>query len=122
MWWQALAVGLGGVCGALVRHAASATVGRVGDVPAATLAVNLTGCLLIGLAAEVFAQRGVRAEVRLGVLVGFLGSLTTFSTFAAESAILLRTRPMVGVAYLLLSNAAGLGLVVAGGWVAKLGR
>ncbi len=54
-------------------------------VPAGTLAANLLGGYLIGLAMGYFAAHpGLAPEARLFIITGFLGGLTTFSTFSAE--------------------------------------
>ncbi|PJA41525.1 MAG: fluoride efflux transporter CrcB, partial [Lysobacterales bacterium CG_4_9_14_3_um_filter_62_6] len=56
-----------------------------------TLAANLIGGYLIGVAISVFAQHpGLLPEWRLLVITGFLGGLTTFSTFSAEVTLLLQ--------------------------------
>jgi CrcB protein len=55
-----------------------------------TLAANLIGCYLIGIAAEYFFQNTtVPTEARLFIITGFLGGLTTFSTFSVETVTLL---------------------------------
>jgi CrcB protein len=54
-------------------------------IPPGTLVANLLGAYLVGLAIGIFAQHdGLPPEWRLFVITGFLGSLTTFSTFSAE--------------------------------------
>ena len=54
-------------------------------LPMGTLAANLVGGYLIGVAVALFAQHpGLSPAVRLFVITGFLGGLTTFSTFSAE--------------------------------------
>lgn len=59
-------------------------------LPLGTLAANLLGGLLVGLAVEYFARHpGVPPEARLFLVTGFLGGLTTFSTFSAEVTTLL---------------------------------
>lgn len=59
--------------------------GLFSTVPAGTLAANLIGGYLIGVALAVFAEHpGLPPEWRLLVITGFLGGLTTFSTFSAE--------------------------------------
>ena len=60
------------------------------QLPMGTLAANLIGGYLIGLALAWFAlSDGVPPEARLLILTGFLGGLTTFSTFSAEAVGLL---------------------------------
>jgi CrcB protein len=59
-------------------------------LPLGTLAANLTGDYLVGMAVEYFHHNMVLPpEVRLFVITGFLGGLTTFSTFSAETVTLL---------------------------------
>ncbi|HUI40536.1 MAG TPA: fluoride efflux transporter CrcB [Terriglobia bacterium] len=58
--------------------------------PAGTLAVNLVGCLLLGLAGQYsFTHLSVPADWRVGLTVGFFGAFTTFSTFSWETVHLL---------------------------------
>lgn len=87
----ALAVGVGAVFGAWLRWGLGAWLNPVlPDLPLGTLAANLVGGFVIGLAIEFFAFfPGVAPEWRLAVITGFLGALTTFSTFSAESVTLL---------------------------------
>ena len=59
-------------------------------IPLGTLFANLLGGLLMGLAMELIAQNAaVPPAVRMAMTTGFLGGLTTFSTFSAETATLL---------------------------------
>jgi len=59
-------------------------------LPFGTLVANLVGCYLIGIAAEYFFHNNtLPPEVRLFIITGFLGGLTTFSTFSAETVTLL---------------------------------
>jgi len=61
-------------------------------VPPGTLAANLVGCYIIGLALAFFtAYPAVAPEWRLLVTTGFCGGLTTFSTFSAEIVILMQS-------------------------------
>jgi fluoride exporter len=82
-------IGFGGAIGSMLRHAAQTAVQRVTGAafPLGTLAVNLTGCLIIGLlaAAAVAAPAGLREEHRLGLMVGLVGGFTTFSAFGLET-------------------------------------
>jgi CrcB protein len=89
-----LCIGLGGFFGAIARYGLSAIIhalagNRAGGFPVGTLAVNLLGCLLIGFLAHLMTVRfAVTHEIRIGLIVGFLGAFTTFSTFAQETLIL----------------------------------
>lgn len=88
------AVGVGAAVGAWLRWALSVAMNPIVPmVPLGTLAANLVGGLLMGIAMEVIARNAVLApEVRLLVTTGFLGGLTTFSTFSAEVTTLLVRR------------------------------
>lgn len=85
------AVGIGAVLGAWLRWGLGAWLNPVlPDLPLGTLAANAVGGLLIGVAIELFAEHpDVPPEMRLFVITGFLGALTTFSTFSAEAVALL---------------------------------
>jgi len=107
-----LLIACGGGAGALLRYVASGWGQRLtdGTFPVGTLLVNVSGCLLIGFVGTYFSgPLLVREEVRLAVLVGFLGGFTTFSTFGWETFALLADREWWGAACnVLLSNALGL--------------
>lgn len=81
-----MAVGVGAAIGAWVRWWLGVVFNPVfPTVPMGTLAANLIGGYLIGVAVAFFGQHaGLAPEVRLLVITGFLGGLTTFSTFSAE--------------------------------------
>jgi CrcB protein len=100
-----IAVAAGGALGAMLRYSAYLVAAHVyeGPAPAATWSVNLLGCLLIGFLAPAVQSLGVTANVRLLLLVGFLGSFTTFSTFSLESLVLWQE----GRLGLVLVNAVG---------------
>ena len=84
-----LAVGLGAALGAWARWLAGLWL-NIESWPWGTLAVNLVGGYLIGLLlALVTAHPEWPAWVRLGAITGFLGGLTTFSTFSAETVAML---------------------------------
>jgi CrcB protein len=85
------AVGIGAVLGAWLRWGLGAWLNPVlPDLPLGTLAANAVGGLLIGIAIQLFADHpGVPPELRLFAITGFLGALTTFSTFSAEAVALL---------------------------------
>jgi CrcB protein len=87
----AVAVGVGAVFGAWLRWALAVWLNPVlPELPLGTLAANAVGGLLIGIAIQVFADHpGIPPEVRLLLITGFLGALTTFSTFSAEAVALL---------------------------------
>jgi len=87
---SALAVALGGALGALTRYGTGRLVTHLFDpsFPWATWTVNLLGCFLIGLTVPLFGRLGGGDEVRFFLVVGFLGSFTTFSTYCLDTVAL----------------------------------
>ena len=92
--WPALLVGTGGFLGSVFRYALSGLVHRLAPFaafPYGTLAVNVTGCLAIGVLCGLTESRQiVGPDLRLFLLLGLLGGFTTFSTFGYETMALLR--------------------------------
>lgn len=88
--WPALWVALGASLGALARWGAGLWLNPVWlqGFPLGTLAVNMVGGLLAGVAHVWFARQPGEA-LRLMCVTGFLGGLTTFSSFSAESLALI---------------------------------
>ncbi|WP_323118400.1 fluoride efflux transporter CrcB [Burkholderia alba] len=86
MIYSILAIFIGAGLGALLRWFLSLTLNAVlPEVPLGTLASNLIGGYLIGIAAVVFTTKaGLPPEWRLFVITGFMGGLTTFSTYSVE--------------------------------------
>ena len=119
-----LAVALGGVAGALTRYGTVVMFDRLGWVsfPWAIITVNVAGSFLFGLVWSVLEDRGTVSDgVRLLVLTGFLGSLTTFSTFAFDSAQLVRAGSWwFFVANVVLNNGVALVAVWLGFRAARL--
>jgi CrcB protein len=87
-----LAVGLGAACGAWLRWGLSVWLVKAhSELPVGTLAANLGGGYLIGLLLGFFASfPHLSPEWRLFAITGFLGGLTTFSTFSGEAMLLLQ--------------------------------
>jgi len=81
-----LAVFVGAGVGACLRFALGETLNRwLPQLPLGTLAANLIGAYLVGVAIAFFAWRTDLSPVwRLALITGFLGGLTTFSTYSAE--------------------------------------
>jgi CrcB protein len=87
-----LAVALGATLGAWLRWGLSAAMNAMHhQLPLGTLAANLGGGYMIGLAVAFFASYpSLSPEWRLFAVTGFLGGLTTFSAFSAEAMVLLQ--------------------------------
>jgi len=104
-------VAVGGAFGAVARHLINisplATV--AGKFPLPTFIINVAGSFFIGLLFVVFGERmEVSENVRLALIVGFLGAFTTFSTFEMEIFSLARERQtLMAILYLLLSVVVG---------------
>lgn len=107
----------GGALGSVSRYLLAGWVQRwsEGAFPVGTLAVNLLGCFVLGLAAALLMGPAiVREEYRMAFTIGFLGGFTTFSTFGYETFALLNDRQWKTAALnVLLSN----GLGILGVWV-----
>jgi fluoride exporter len=112
----------GGALGAVLRYLADRAVQRRRDslFPWGTLAVNVAGSLVLGLLLGVARARDVPAGLLLGLATGFCGALTTYSTFAFETARLSRDGArLVAAANAGASVAAGLGAAALGLAVAQ---
>jgi fluoride exporter len=85
------AIGLGAAIGAWIRWGLGLWLNpAVPDLPLGTLSANLIGGYLVGFAVAFFMQYpNLSPEWRLFAITGFLGGLTTFSTFSAETVTLL---------------------------------
>jgi CrcB protein len=94
MMTQMLAIAAGGAVGAVMRWLLAGSIQRLagGAFPWGTFAVNAIGSFLIGFLFVYLVERSSAGElVRLGVTVGLLGALTTFSTYSLESLRLLQS-------------------------------
>ena len=117
-----LAVGLGGMCGAIGRYWISTWLqNQAGSdaFPIGVLAVNVLGCFVIGLASGIVEAREVLSPpARLLLFSGFLGSFTTYSTFSYDTFLLARDGSVisallnVGLHLVLGLGAVGLGYAV----------
>lgn len=119
------AVGIGAAIGAWLRWGLGLLLNTVYPaIPMGTLAANLLGGYLIGLALAWFAQHpGLAPEWRLLLVTGFLGGLTTFSTFSAEVFTLLaRSQYNLAVAAIVLHLAGSLAMTGLGVLTVKLLR
>lgn len=117
------AIALGGACGALARYALSGWVQQLhpGPFPWGTAVVNVAGSLLIGFFWQVFYQAELSPALRGFVIVGFLGALTTFSTFSLETLVLARMHDLrLALANLLASNVMCIAAAAAGYGLGRL--
>ena len=91
MFYAFLSIGIGAACGAWMRWGLGLWLNpALPELPLGTLSANLVGGYLIGLSVAFFTQYpGLSPEWRLLIITGFLGGLTTFSTFSAETVTLL---------------------------------
>ncbi|MBP7711454.1 MAG: fluoride efflux transporter CrcB [Gammaproteobacteria bacterium] len=87
-----LAISLGASMGAVTRWLLGTSLNAVfPTIPPGTVAANLLGGYLIGVALAIFANHpGIAPEWRLLIITGFLGGMTTFSTFSAEVTTLIQ--------------------------------
>ncbi len=119
-----IGVAVGGAAGALARYATVLIYQRYwnGTFPLAILSVNVLGSLLFGIVWSISEERDwISANMRLLVLTGFMGSFTTFSTFAFDGAMLIRGNGWaLFAANLLLSNAMALAAVFVGFRLGKI--
>jgi len=108
-----LAVGAGAALGAWLRWALSVALNHLTpNLPVGTLAANVIGGYLVGVAVEVLVHHSLLTpEWRLFIITGFLGGLTTFSTFSAEAVNLL-IRQQYGWSLALISAHLGGSLVM----------
>ena len=102
-WQTILAIGLGGFLGAIARaYAVHLTNKHIPiEFPLGILLVNLIGSFIIGILFAYFSHYTVSVNLKAFLTTGFLGALTTYSTFAIESYLLFGTS-----VYLALTNIA----------------
>ena len=104
---QLIAIAGGGALGAVLRFGMSTAVYRAlgRDFPYGTLAVNVLGSLLMGFIFVVLVERlAMSAEWRAALLIGLLGSFTTFSTFSFETLALFENgEPIKALVNIMLS-------------------
>src|SRR5580765_8662889 len=113
-----LSIAVGGAFGAVARYLINISpLARLFDkFPFPTFFINITGSFLIGFLLIVLTDKiQVNDNLRMAVIVGFLGAFTTFSTFEMEIFGLVREREFVtGFIYFFLSVFVGFAGVVAG--------
>lgn len=120
---ECLAIAIGGAAGSLARYALLLVFSLLGGawLPMATLTANLLGCLAIGFVAQWSAQ-GEWSEhwSAIGIRIGLLGGLTTYSSFALDSLRLWQAQRVVGAAWLVAAHVLlGLAAAALGVWLAR---
>ena len=113
---NATAVALGGTIGALARFYIYTLVARYfpHEIPIATLSVNIIGSLIIGFLSALFLHYHPSDFLRLFIVTGFLGALTTYSTFALESYMLLNSNSTYAILNIVLNLFGSIGAVMVG--------
>jgi fluoride exporter len=121
--WTVFAIAVGGSLGCWARYGMTALVQAVygRDFPYATLSINVLGSFLMGfLFIETLERLTISPELRTGVLTGFLGGFTTFSTYSMELLLLVEQgENWKAMLYFLLSAILGFGGAFAGAYIAR---
>jgi len=119
---QVIAIAIGGAFGSVLRYGLSTwvhtLVGR--GFPYGTLAVNVLGCMAMGVLFVLLVERmGASAVWRAGLLIGVLGGFTTFSSFSIETFNLIEQGAMakaagnIAASLVLCVGATWLGVIIA---------
>lgn len=115
---QFILVAVGGAVGSLLRYYIGLSAVRVAgpNFPWGTLTVNIVGCFLIGLIAEMITLKyGEAVPLRLLLITGFLGGFTTFSAFSLDTIVLMENGNVAGaIVYVVSSVGVSLVAVLAG--------
>lgn len=106
-----LLIASGGALGSVARFGITKFIGKIigGAFPWGTLTANFIGLLIIGFLFELFERSILSQSMRYLITVGFLGGLTTFSTYGLETLLLMKNGQIrLSILNLLLSNIGGL--------------
>ncbi len=118
-----IAIAIGGVLGCWARYAMTnlvqAIYGR--DFPYATLSINVLACFLMGfLFVETLERLTISPVFRIGIITGFIGGFSTFSTFAMETLLLAEQGDAnKSVLYVVLSIFLGMLATFSGAYIAR---
>ena len=118
-WQMVLAIGIGGFIGAIARAYAVHYTNRYFSIefPLGILFVNLIGSFLAGILFAYFSSYPLSVNLKAFLTTGFLGALTTYSTFAIESYLLFGTSIYIAITNIVLNL---VGTIVAAGSGFKL--
>lgn len=125
MLGSVISISIGAALGALLRWVLAVRFNPAHpSLPLGTLAANLIGGYVIGLAVAYFTERpDLPPELRLFVITGFLGGLTTFSTFSAEVvAQLHEARLLTAFTTVMVHTVGSFALTALGMWTVRLLR
>lgn len=121
--WAYVAIAIGGVLGCWARYAMTNLVQSIygREFPYATLSINVLACFMMGfLFEETLTRLTISPVLRVGILTGFIGGFSTFSTFAMETLLLTEQGEGArGLLYVLLSIVFGLAAVAGGVYIAR---
>ncbi len=118
-----LAIAIGGILGCWARYAMTnlvqAIYGR--SFPYATLSINVLACFLMGfLFVETLDRLTISSVLRTGILTGFIGGFSTFSTFAMETLLLAEKGEFAkGGLYIAVSLVFGMAATFGGAYIAR---
>jgi len=119
-----LAIAVGGTLGCWLRYGQTLMVQSIWgrEFPSATLSINVIGSFLMGFLFVATTERiDMSPALRVGILTGFLGGYTTFSTFSMETLLLVQNGAWFrALLYVVLSVALGFGGAVLGVFLARL--
>lgn len=120
----AIAISLGAIAGALSRYCLGGWIIRIFDAsfPAGTFVVNMLGCFLMGLLVTLMIKPlSLSPDQKLLLTTGVLGSLTTFSSYELETAVLIDQSQWIGtLVYFLGSPILGLLGLLGGTQIARI--
>ncbi len=122
-WIKVLSVAIGGALGAVARYLIN--ISPLANVfekfPFPTFFINITGSFLIGFLFVLLSDKFlINENLRIALIVGFLGAFTTFSTFELEIFSLVREKNFtIAFVYFFLSVFVGFVGVLSGIWLAK---
>jgi CrcB protein len=114
---------IAGGIGCLARYGLGIAMQKmaIGNLPLGTFIINMIGCFLFGIVWSLAEERQVLSQdMRLLLLTGFMGSFTTFSTFAFENNQLLKNSAWAAASSnMVFQVLLGVALVQCGMWLAK---